>query len=145
MTKGSKDTRLANDLWRFAHFDRFENGTLSCRTVKRGREGCHFLPVLTLLIRNPEETRGLSQPRRGPERAGQDLEGGLRSTLEGFEHSGHPCAQVLSVAGFYASLGLFLLGRTVYSEVKRDPFVRETPTRVDERELTAGHTERWDG
>ena len=50
------------------------------------------------------------------------LEGGLTTTLEGLRDSGASCATRLSVAGFFACLGLFLLEKEVYSEVRRGLF-----------------------
>ena len=38
------------------------------------------------------------------ERGSSNLEGGLRAVLMTFEHSGHPCAQVLSVPGLLVIL-----------------------------------------
>jgi len=45
------------------------------------------------------------------ERAAPSPKGGLRAVLEGLGYSRHPCARVLSVAGFSAFLRCFLAGR----------------------------------
>ena len=43
------------------------------------------------------------------------------TVLEGYGYSRLPCAQVLSVAGFFDILSLFTLGGGVYSEKKDLP------------------------
>ena len=53
------------------------------------------------------------------EEAGQDLQGGLTTTLEGLGDSWPPCAAPLSVAGFLVSFAPFPAGRKVYSEERR--------------------------
>ena len=55
----------------------------------------------------------------------------MRSTLEGLEHSGGPCARVLSVAGFFDVPGLFPLGSGFILRVNTSLFLSGKPTRVD--------------
>jgi len=64
-------------------------------------------------------------------KAAPSLEGGLRSTLEGLDYSGFPCAGVLSVAGFLVTIGRFPPGREEYSEVRMDPFLPGKAGTVD--------------
>jgi len=56
------------------------------------------------------------------EKAGSSLKGGFTSLLEGSGYSGPPCAQRLSVAGFFTTLSLFPGRRRVYSERKEASF-----------------------
>ena len=47
------------------------------------------------------------------------------SPFEGLRVSVSPCTQVLSVSGFFDRLGLFPLGRVVYSERKEASFLTQ--------------------
>ena len=55
----------------------------------------------------------------------------MTSLAEGLEDSGRHCFKVLSVAGFFDLRCLFPLGRWVYSEVGKAPFLRGDPLLVD--------------
>ena len=61
------------------------------------------------------------------DKAGSNLEGGLRSMLEGLRYSWPPCAQVLSVAGFFALLLLFLGWEGFILEGERASFLPAGP------------------
>jgi len=50
---------------------------------------------------------------------------------EGLEDSGRPCAEVLSVSGFFAQMGRFLLGKRFILRVKVVPFLRGKAGTVD--------------
>ena len=56
------------------------------------------------------------------EKAAQDLPGGLASCFEGLRDSRCPCKRVLSVVGFFASLGPVPGPGRVYSERKEASF-----------------------
>ena len=83
------------------------------------------IPVLTLLstfnqIRRPGA--GLPSNSETGISAGCNLEGGLTSLVEGLASFRIPCAEVLSVAGFFASSGPFPGSGRVYSEGKKEGF-----------------------
>ena len=56
--------------------------------------------------------------------------------FEGLGYSEGPCAEVLSVAGFFDVPGPFPLGRKVYSEGERNALLSGKPTRVDGTGIT---------
>jgi len=64
-------------------------------------------PLLTHLIRNRAQGRGLLASPSRCEKAAPSLAGGGRLFSEGLEYSCRPCARVLSVAGFLAFIALF--------------------------------------
>jgi len=118
--KWSKDTRMVNEKLRFVRINRFENSTLGINPrIKVG------INLRTDRF-NPQGPDPPFKPRREPtvlsavKKAGSNLEGGLRSSLEGLGYSGTPCTEVLSVAGFLALRCMFLAGRTVYSQLETD-------------------------
>ena len=97
----------------------FENVPLSCRTVKREKEEVHFLPLSANLIRNRDQGPGCLSGWKPLLSARSNLEGGLTSLAEGSEHSGRPCARVLSVPGFLAIMSRKLAGRRFILGVKK--------------------------
>jgi len=60
-----------------------------------------------------------------------NLEGGERTLLEGSAHSGVPCAQVLSVSGFFALSSLFPPRKGLFPEGKKHLFLRVEACTVD--------------
>ena len=88
------------------------------------------IPVLTLLITFSGDQgpgAGVTGEPQGCKRAAQDLTGGPVSLLEGLAHSGGPCAQRLSVAGFLALLGRFLGWDGFILRGEEAPFGPERP------------------
>ena len=62
------------------------------------------------------------------------LEGGLRAVLEGLDYSEDPCAEVLSVAGFFDLSSGFPGWERVYSEGKEASFCLPGPSLLQLRD-----------
>ena len=62
--------------------------------------------------------------------------GGLRAVVKGLQHSGRPCAALLSVAGFFAIKPRFLAGEGFILRVKRSLFPVQDPTMFNNPGIT---------
>jgi len=72
---------MANDFRCFRRFDRFENPPFLLSFSLPSSSPCHFPHFLNLLVRNRAQEPGNRPDSETGERAGWDLEGGLRAFL----------------------------------------------------------------